>query len=235
MPLPQLEYYALDMLPERWGISIEQIQHYIETGKLFCCIWLKHAPVIMGHIKRQHNGREVFCAQEDCWTKGFVRVIPEDCRWVFRDGQTQASCFMSIQVPGLFLQLKQDQPERTIKRQDLVILYEQLAVFEQCYFQIQQMKGNPFLPVKPGHFFKHSEDYQTVELNGMKFRFGMTQAHIIGQLHKASKTSQPWVHGKILLSNAGARSVQVKNVFSSQKQWRKMIESDRRGYYRLNI
>lgn len=238
MPLPEQEYYALYELNQRWNISQKLIWHFIETGKLPCCIWLKQTLMEVGRIKKQQNGQEIFTVEKELWIKGFVHLLAEDCRWLFRNGNLQTSRFRSILEAEHFLQLKEEKA-LSFEQKDLVILYEEAKHFETRY---QLAKTSPIRHSQEvfsfgveASSFVHSEDYQTILMHGKRFRFGFIQAAIIRQLHEASKTNQPWVHGKILLDKAGSQCQQLKNIFKAKVGWRECIESDGRGYYRLNL
>jgi hypothetical protein len=81
--------------------------------------------------------------------------------------------------------------------------------------------------------FWHSPTYDVVRLRGVEFRLGPIRREVVRKLHEASRTDQPWVSGKLLLPNPTARMV---DTFKSLKpSWRLLIESDRRGNYRLNL
>ena len=54
-------------------------------------------------------------------------------------------------------------------------------------------------------------------------------------LHEAAQAGEPWQNGKAILSRAGSKSLRMADVFKSQKDWRHLIRSDRRGGYRLNL
>lgn len=234
MPLPKREYFTLKEVSDRWNTSRERVCHYVETGKLTCSIWLRQTPIEMGQLKKQHNGKEVFQPEFEVWVKGFVGVSPEDCRMVFRDGEVNVLSFVSIRQKGYFLQFKKEKPDFCIKQQDLIVLRDEVERFEKTWLvQSSRPPDDNILPLN--QIFTHSDNYQTVTIRNKRFRFGMIQANVIQQLHEASKTKQPWIHGKILLDKAGSRCQQLKNLFSSKPDWRKCIESDGRGYYRLNI
>ena len=52
---------------------------------------------------------------------------------------------------------------------------------------------------------------------------------------EAAQAGAPWQNGKAILSRAGSKSLRMADVFKSQKAWRNLIRSDRRGGYRLNL
>jgi hypothetical protein len=67
------------------------------------------------------------------------------------------------------------------------------------------------------------------------FHLGPIQAKIVKQLHKAALTNEPWRSGTLLLEGAGSTSIKLADVFKSKRHWRRLIESDRRGKYRLRL
>lgn len=237
MPLPKREYFTLDEVSERWNTSRKRVCHYVETGKLTCSVWLKQTPIEMGRLRKQQNGKYVFTPEFEVWVRGFVGVSSEDCRWVFRDGKAQIACFVSIKQQGYYLQFKNERTNYRIKQKDLIVLREEVERFEEAWLiQTSHQSYDKVLAFhKDCKAFTHSDHYQTVALGSKRFRFGMIQANVIRQLHEASQTKQPWIHGKILLDKAGSRCHQLKNLFNSKPDWRDCIESDGRGYYRLNI
>ena len=83
--------------------------------------------------------------------------------------------------------------------------------------------------------FIASADYQEVRCNGYRFRLGPIQAQVVRALHEAAQRGEAWQSGKAILSSAGSKSLRMADVFKSQKDWRALIRSDRRGGYRLNI
>ena len=83
--------------------------------------------------------------------------------------------------------------------------------------------------------FIHSADYLEVRCNGCRFKLGPIQAEVVRALHEAAQAGAPWQNGKAILSRAGSKSLRMADVFKSQKDWRQLIRSDRRGGYRLNL
>jgi hypothetical protein len=52
-------------------------------------------------------------------------------------------------------------------------------------------------------------------------------------LDEAATSSNPWREGKLILGEAGSASTRMADVFKSQPHWRRLIDSDGRGRYRL--
>ena len=83
--------------------------------------------------------------------------------------------------------------------------------------------------------FKEYNDFAKVICHGRLYHFGLLQSKIIKQLYCASFSSSPWLFGQNMLENASAHSATIRDLFKSQKNWREIIESDNKGYYRLKI
>jgi len=57
----------------------------------------------------------------------------------------------------------------------------------------------------------------------------------VRELHQAAQSDNPWCHGKELLTNRNASTMRMVDLFKAKRNWRAMVASDGRGYYRLNI
>ena len=73
-------------------------------------------------------------------------------------------------------------------------------------------------------------------INGLRLALGPRQADVVRQLHEAALAGNPWRNGKELLRNAGSESTRMHDLFKSKgADWSLLIDSDRRGLYRLAI
>ena len=61
------------------------------------------------------------------------------------------------------------------------------------------------------------------------------QAKVIKRLWKAREDGKPWVYGKYILRDIGSNAERIKNIFSHNKHWRKIVLSDNTGKYKLNL
>jgi hypothetical protein len=107
---------------------------------------------------------------------------------------------------------------------DIVILMADIEELEKEYFGEQNTKLEIISP-----------DYQKIKINDINFSFGTKQALIIKYLHEQFMSDDPWVHGKKLMSVAGSSSWKIQALFGSHKNWRDVIKSDGRGYYKINL
>jgi hypothetical protein len=83
--------------------------------------------------------------------------------------------------------------------------------------------------------FEHDKDYRHVTFKGIRFEFGELQAGIVRLLHAASQTDNPWRKGAEVIEEAGSHQAKMVDVFRSQSNWRSLIESTPRGFYRLRV
>ena len=66
------------------------------------------------------------------------------------------------------------------------------------------------------------------------YSFGPIQAKIIQELYKAAQSPNPWVLGKNLLADSGARTQHLKDLFKSHPIL-PLIKYKTKGYYSLLI
>lgn len=225
-------YDRLHNLWKRWGITQEDAYYAIENGLLRTCVWLPLRYVERGVIK---DGKFIYERHEP--KEGFIGVRPEDFRRICSTGRAKLREFRSIKQEGHIIRMAYEPPQPAImvRISDLVVLQDDRKKFEETY-DIGQ--GNTLVfAAKPGveGNFQFSNDYRHVTLDGKEFHLGDVQARVVEQLHDAARSRQPWVHGKTLIYESGSRAVRVRDIFKHKRDWRSLIVSNDRGYYRLNV
>ncbi len=83
--------------------------------------------------------------------------------------------------------------------------------------------------------FQQRHEFSEIILGERTFLLGPIQARVVRILHDAASSELPWRHGKMVLAEAGSSCTRMSDLFKTQPEWRKLIQSDRRGRYRLNI
>ncbi|NDF11602.1 MAG: hypothetical protein EB060_02140 [Proteobacteria bacterium] len=233
MVFPAKKYDRLSSLGKRWTLSQEDIYYAVENGMLRVCVYMPLRFVERCAV-REH--KIVFESHEQ--KQGFIAVRPEDFFTLCSTGRAKLRIFNSITVEGhiLRLALEPPQPDIVVRIHDLVVLREDREKFEAQYEII------PLSDVDcdrgcdcPNADFSYTGDYRHVTINGEEFQLGAVQAMIVQQLHDASASMNPWVYGKTLLFIANSRSMKLREVFKSKNEWSKLIVSDGRGQYRLNV
>jgi hypothetical protein len=72
-------------------------------------------------------------------------------------------------------------------------------------------------------------------LDNEEYHLGDVQARVIEQLHDASQSHQPWVHGKTLIYESGSEAARLRDLFKNKRTWNGLIISNERDCYRLNV
>ena len=231
MGFPEKNYDRLCTLGKRWQLSQEDIYYAIENGMLRVCVWM---PLRFVERCVVRENKLVFENHET--KEGFIGLRPKDFYRLSSTGRVRLRIFQSIKCEGHVIRLAVEppQPAISITLHDLVVLKADRELFEK-QFEITPVTNCACPPdcATPG--FSASADYHHVKLNGEDFNLGDVQAQIVQQLHDASISKNQWVHGKTLLYGANSRALRVRDVFKSKLDWNKLILSDRRGYYRLNL
>ncbi len=223
-------YDRLEPLSIRWGISRDDIYYAIENGLLRACVWMPLRCVEFGLLR---HGKFIFVRHET--KEGFMALRPQDFRLICGKGCAKLRIFRSVEAKEHIIRLTYEppQPALWVRVQDVVILQADQEGFEQRY-QLSTVAMHPKRPRNKSRF-THSHDYRHVQLLHHRFRLGDVQAKIVEHLHSASASNQPWVHGKTLIDVSGSNAIRMRDIFKHKKNWRHLIVSDDRGYYRLNI
>ncbi len=219
-------YYALDEVVNRFNVTLADIEYYAEQETLEICVRFAEVLVNAEQLKR------LTIQQDNTFTirknKLFITkpqpLIRDDACTLFRRKRAVISSFKrDDQIKSI---QSIDKPDILIKFSDMVIQQQELSNFsDKAPFFIADFNGA----------FKHKNNYQKIICNGIEFSFGEIQAQVIRQLYYASKTNNPWVNGKILLKNAGSDTERFHSIFRRHPKWRKLIYSDKKGNYCLNI
>lgn len=233
MVFPAKKYDRLSSMGKRWALSQEDIYYAIENGMLRVCVYMP-----MRYMERcTVRENKIVFENHEC-KQGFIAIRPEDFFRLTSTGRAKLRIFNSITIEGQVLRLAYEppQPDLAVHIHDLVVLSEDREKFEALY-QIVPMQDEECEKGCdcPNSDFTATGDYRHVTMNGEEFQLGAVQATIIQQLHDASVSTNPWVYGKTLLHNANSRTMRLRELFKGKNEWNKLIASDGRGYYRLNI
>ncbi len=237
VPIPEKQYTRLEALLGRWKLSRDDVFYAIENGLLHCCVWLQPRYMECGS---KENG--CFHAKRQQRKDGLVLVRPEDCHAIFQNDEVLAHSFIPIENPNDLLRITHEPPQPYIclRLQHLLVMQDEQKRFERTYHI--RCRGKSYKKSKhsrkchrPKPTIQVFNNYKEVLVDDSTYHFGQVQADIVKQLHDASKSSDPWVHGKTLLNNSGSQAMRFQDVFKNKKGWRDIIESDGRGHYRLKL
>lgn len=232
MALPERAYDRLHSIFKRWDVSQEDVYYSIENGLLRVCVWMPLRYLERGAIK---HGKFIYEKHEH--REGFIGVRPEDFHRICSTGCAKLRIFRSVKDDGHILRMAYEppQPAISVRISDLVVLQEDRVKFEKCYelCPIKMAQNAAMAPAQKE--FSASEDYHHIHIHGEEFHLGDVQARVVEQLHDAWQSRQQWVHGKTLIYGAGSRAIRLRDIFKSKSDWSKIIASNGRGYYRLNV
>ncbi len=227
---PNKKYEKLDALQKKWGMSQDDMFYAIENGMLNACIWLPLCCIERGVIENNK-----FLYQLRDLKEGFVRVRSEDCRYLCSTGRAKLRTFRSSTEEGIVLRMSYEppQPAISVRVDDLVVLREEQERFEKAHNITEYIVVDSDEEDEP--YFVASEDYRHVKLGDNEYDLGDFQARIVEFLYDALHSHKPWVHGKTLIHESGSSASRFRDLFKNKPDWEKLIISNKRGYYRLNL
>ena len=223
--LIEKDYFTLEEVLEHWKMPRRDAVYLAENGHLRLSIRVFHLRCEAGGFEEDRDIGRFRIPYRVSAVSGLVDLEERDVHALFRDGSVAVSSFHT--PPDEYLEIQEDGAPLVIKEADLLVRHTERRRLEVQLFPHRAQE----VPVAPN--FSHSEDYRDVSINGLSFTLGHIQAQVVRLLHKYPIDKNGWCFGKVLLQKAGSSSVRMADVFKSQPQWRKLIESDRRGNYRL--
>lgn len=199
-------YLTINELLSRWGYTFDDFQYIIENHALDVYV----RPLALRALVPPNHAKKL----EHC---------PLEPNKVYKLVYAKQGCIKAqdFQAPAI--------PTKTdivfeINVCDIIILMTDIEELERDYLTNPNSKLEIISP-----------DYQKVKIDDQEFSFGPKQAMVIKYLHEQFSSGNPWVHGKELMSIAGSASWKLQALFGSHKNWRSVIESDGRGYYKINL
>lgn len=234
MGLPPKSYFHLTEIAERWSASIQDLACYTFDGLLEIAVMTIGTRVETGRFEVSDRG--VFRVPEgEKVLHGPQPVVSSDLWPVFRTGAGRITRFKPRRADG-YIDLSEDVDPIAVTLQDLLVTRMERERFETAHgLAARETSDQPSVSPTEESLFLQRNNYAEVVLNGEVFRLGLLQASIVRELHRASQTDNPWRHGKELLANSNAQTMRMVDLFKTKRNWRTLIASDGRGYYRLNI
>ncbi|MEM6676283.1 MAG: hypothetical protein AAF675_00265 [Pseudomonadota bacterium] len=220
-------YFTLPEVLERWRISETDLVYLAENDKLRLSVRVFGEPVEFGDYEEGQDGERFRVPWEQKPFSGLLDLYASDVFQLFRCGELHVSEFRTPRAD--YASLYGEAKPVFVMIGDLLLRRE-----ERDRFELQSGFSSGGSAMEESTFIA-SADYQEVRCNGYRFRLGPIQAQVVRALHEAAQRGEAWQSGKAILSSAGSKSLRMADVFKSQKDWRQLIRSDRRGGYRLNI
>lgn len=226
MALINKAYFTLSEMKVRWKMPREDLAYLGENGLLRLCVRLFGVWIERGTLEEMEPGRWARVMSEQLRIEGLAELREWDVHAVFRDGQAFVEGF-HVGKHGYCELLTPDKP-MLVREQDLMVAKPERDRFEREY-GIGKETASLKTVRQDHHCLRH------IQVGDKLFFFGPIQAHVLKLLHDAALTAAPWRLGKTVLTEAGAASTKMVDVFKSQPDWRELIASDRRGHYRLKV
>jgi hypothetical protein len=223
MRLVQKEYFTIDELIDLWDMSRRDFMYLAENGHLRLSIRLFGVAIERGDIEVEDNGRWFPIPSDIGRRSGLFELTERDVHTLFKAGEALVSQFHADE--GSYCEITEPSEPICVRPEDLLVRDAEKERVERW------LRGSVAAQKPRG--LTQTNDYQQVTYNGLEFQFGPIQAAIVEILHRASLDGRPWCSGKALLDQAGSACVRMADVFKSKPQWKKLIQSDRRGLYRL--
>jgi hypothetical protein len=218
-------YFALEELEERWSVPHRDLAYLAESGILKVSVRLYGVRLERGSYQEGEQGpssipddRSVFHGLQDLRTHDAYRLFQEGTLRVDRF-DAPAGCYCLVLQP----------------KDGIVIRTEELVVRREERDRVEAKQGLGGTRRTSEIVFEQRNDFTEVILGDHTFMLGPIQAGVVRVLHDAALRGVPWQHGKAVLAEAGSSCTRLSDLFKAQPEWRKLIQSDRRGRYRLNI
>jgi hypothetical protein len=198
----------------------------VETGELeivvrLHSVWVEEGTVVLPNALwgRQFERRRCF--------DGLQALRIREASLILRRGSHGVAAFKA--PPGRYVQLADLDRPFLLKVPDLLVTSAEMERFDKINGPFPRPKTHAAASLR----IRHIGDCTEVEVGGEVLRFRGVQAAIIRELHRRALDGNPWVHGKELLRAVNAYSRRLVDVFKRNPYWRRVVESDRCGAYRL--
>ena len=221
------DYFSLPEILQRWSIGEDDLVYLAENNQVRLSIRVFDQFLEFGDYDLDIDGTRFCLPVEERVFSGLLDLHASDVFHLFRCGEAHLKEFRFDRCG--YAAFLDDHPPHYVVIGDLLMRRS-----ERDRFEIKSgfRAGGATAP-EQGFIF--ASGYREVRYRGLCFQLGAIQADVVRVLHVAAQAGQPWQNGKQLLSAAGSRSLKMVDVFKSKPEWRELIQSDRRGNYRLRV
>ncbi len=226
-------YMTLTQLAAFWNIPLEDIRYLGEEGELTICI--RRFPIKVA-IESILEKIPYIDSPRKAQTKKIYKTIdapqplhPTDVYLLFanRNSKIPITRFKTAPIMKII---------KICSPIDIEVGFDDMIVTASERKRFEFAHCNKILPQSLKEPLKLlSADFSYIKLYDKEYRFGEKQALVVKYLYDRYFSGDPWVHGKILLRHAGSESFKLANLFSKNKNWREVVLSNTRGFYRINL
>ena len=227
MGLPEKAYFGLEEIEERWGLPRRDLVYLVENGILKVSVRVWNLPVERGYYEDGPDGGPLPIMLNQRLVSGLLDLDPGDAYRLLRDRRLAIRRFAAPE--GEYACVMKPEAAIDVRCEDMVVSREERDRIEREHAIRHARAAGGRAP------FEQRDGYKEIDLQGRTFHLGSCQAKVIRILHEAARAGTPWRHGKAVLGEAGSSCSRMADLFKTQKGWRALILSDRKGRYRLNL
>lgn len=221
----QKDYFGLDELEEQWGAPRRDLAYLAENGLMSVSVRLYGVRLEQGIYEEVDQGQWCSVPVNQGLFHGLQDVRPQDAYRLFREGSIKLDRFDAPK--DKYCVVVQPEDGILVKNDELVVRRD-----ERIRVETQYSLGGPQRPFEA--LFEQHNDFAEVVVGDQTYMLGQIQARVVRILYEAATSGSPWQYGKAVLAEAGSSCTRLSDLFKTQPEWRKLIQSDRRGRYRLN-
>lgn len=226
MGITNKAYFTLEETVRRWQVPHRDVAYLAENGLLHLSVRVFDIQLEHGTCETGGDGSCQHVPYERPVFSGVQDLRERDVFHLFRTGRIDVAWFHA--PTSEYVHIIPPSAPLTVHIDDLLVRREERDRVEGL-FGLTPNGADPAGRIRP------NADYSEVRMEGLVFRLGPIQARIVGRLHAAALAGSPWVSGKAVLRAAGSSCTRMADAFKSQAEWRLLIDSDRRGRYRLRL
>lgn len=231
MSLIQKEYFRLEEVVRDLGLSGSDVIYLAENGRFRLSILVYGLLIEKGWIEEVGDGDwQSIPDSHDRWT-GLLDLWERDAHQVLKVGSAEVWSFYA--PDGRYCRCSPSAPGIRVKLHDLLVRRGERQ-------RLEGLLGQPSGTLLPQQdqiatSFTHEPDYRIVQLGGEIFSLGPYQAGVVRILHLATLAGRPWCKGVDILAEIECSTLRMSDLFKSKRGWRKLIDSNARGMYRLAV
>lgn len=220
------DYFALEELEERWEVPQRDLVYLAENGLLKVSVRLYGVHLEQGSYEEVDEGQWCSIPHSQAPFHGLQDLCTHDAYRLFHEGALRIDRFDA----------PRDRYCVVLRPEDgIMIRKDELVVRREERDRAEARHGLGGTQRTSGIVFEQRHDFSEIVLGERTFVLGQIQARVVRILHEAAMRGVPWQPGKAVLAEAGSSCTRLSDLFKRQPEWRKLIQSDQRGRYRLNI
>lgn len=231
MSLIHKDYFRLDEVAGELGLSGSDVIYLAENGRLRLSILVYDLPLERGIIEEQGDGQWHTIPDHAGRSTGLLDLWDRDAHLVLKTGHAEVSTFHAPE--GRYIQCSGTTASVSVTPVDLLVRLAERQRLDTA-LRPSSHADRPSEPrAVPG--FTHTPDYRIVQLGAEIFSLGPYQAGVVRILHDAALAARPWCKGVDILAEIECSTLRMSDLFKSKRGWRRLIESNSRGMYRLAL